>query len=180
MVDHFIINAAINDIGKMRWDGNVYELADGKLTDLDGPGLESLDFTSPLNNFDGLDALLIWKGAETRTTQLNTTARFGIGYEQLQKLRIGFDVVAPMNDNRANLQRAVYNAGVEFTPWPWLHLQSGFSYGGNYGPRMPAGIYFTTNEGAYEFGVATRDLLTYFTDENPTLSMALGFLRFRY
>ena len=180
VVDHFIINAAINDIGKMRWDGNVYELADGKLTDLDGPGLESLDFTSPLNNFDGLDALLIWKGAETRTTQLNTTARFGIGYEQLQKLRIGFDVVAPMNDNRANLQRAVYNAGVEFTPWPWLHLQSGFSYGGNYGPRMPAGIYFTTNEGAYEFGVATRDLLTYFTDENPTLSMALGFLRFRY
>ena len=180
VADHFIVNAAINDIGEMTWDGNVYELADGKLTDFDGAGLESLDFGSMLNNFDGLDALLIWKGAETKTTRLNTTARFGIGYEQLQKLRVGFDVVAPMNDNKANLQRAVYNAGVEFTPWPWLHLQTGFSTGGNYASKMSAGIFFTAAGGGYEFGVATRDLLTLFNDDNPTLSLALGFLRFRF
>ncbi|MFN5621862.1 MAG: DUF5723 family protein [Flavobacteriales bacterium] len=180
VAEHFILNAAINDIGEMVWDGNIYELADGKLTDFDGAGLESLDFGSMLNNFDGLDALLVWKGAETRTTRLNTTARLGIGYEQVQKLRIGFDVVAPMNDNKANLQRAVYNAGIEFTPWPWLHLQTGFSTGGNYASKLSAGIYFTAAGGGYEFGVATRDMLTFFNDENPTLSFALGFLRFRY
>lgn len=180
VADHFIVNAAINDIGEMTWDGNVYILADGKLTDLDGPGLESFDFGSTLNNFDGLDALLIWEGAETRTTRLNTTARFGIGYEQFQRLRIGFDMIAPMNDNKANLQRAVYNAGVEFTPWPWLHVQTGFSTGGNYPSKISAGIYFTTHNGGSEFGLASRDLLTLFKNDNPTLSLAFGFLRFRY
>ena len=180
VAEHFIVNAAINDIGEMVWDGNIYELADGKLTNFGGAGLESLDFGSMLNNFDGLDALLVWKGAETRTSRLNTTARFGIGYEKIQKLRIGFDMVTPMNDNKANLQQAVYNAGIEFTPWPWLHLQTGFSTGGNYASKMSAGIYFTSMGGGYEFGVATRDILTLFNDDNPTLSFALGFLRFRY
>jgi hypothetical protein len=104
----------------------------------------------------------------------------GLGFEELQKFRIGFDVIAPMNDNKANIQQAAINVGVEVSPWPWLHLQTGFSDGGNYGRRMPAGIYFTVGEGAYEMGVATRDLLTYFNDDNPTLSMALGFLRFRF
>ena len=85
-----------------------------------------------------------------------------------------------MNDNKANLQRAVYNAGVEFTPWSWLHLQTGFSTGGNYASKMSAGIYFTAAGGGYEFGVATRDLLTLFNNDNPTLSLALGFLRFRF
>jgi hypothetical protein len=178
--EHFIINAAINDIGEMRWDGNVYELGEGNVTEFDAAGIETLDPAEVLNPFDILGSLLIWKGEESRTTRLNTTTRFGVGFEQLQKLRIGFDVIAPMNDNKANLQEAAINAGIEFTPWPWLHLQTGFSDGGNYGRRMPAGIYFTAREGAYEMGIATRDLLTLLEDENPTISMALGFLRFRY
>jgi len=177
--EHFIINAAINDIGEMRWDGNVYELSDDKITEFDAPGIETLDPAEVLNPFDIVGSLLAWKGKESRTTRLNTTTRFGIGFEQLQKLRIGFDVIAPINDNKANMQQAAYNAGIEFTPWPWLHLQTGFAEGGNYGRRMPAGIYFTGREGGYEMGIATRDILTFFEDENPTISMALGFLRFR-
>jgi hypothetical protein len=177
---HFIVNAALNDIGQMRWDGNVYEVGDGKVTSFDLSGIETLEPSEVLNPFSGLDALLSWKGEESRTTRLNTTARLGVGFEQLQKLRLGFDLVAPMNDNKANLQQAAINAGIEFTPWPWLHLQTGFSDGGNYGRRMPAGIYFTAKEGGYEMGIATRDILTFLNDENPTVSMALGFLRFRY
>ena len=178
--EYFIINAAINDIGEMRWDGNVYELSDGDVTEFADLGIETLDPVEVLNPFDILGSLLTWKGEESRTTRLNTTARFGVGFEKLQKFRIGFDVIAPMNDNEANMQQAAFNAGIEFTPWPWLHLQTGFSEGGNYGRRVPAGIYFTTQEGGYEMGVATRDMLTFFEDENPTISMALGFLRFRF
>jgi hypothetical protein len=177
---HFILNAAVNDIGQMRWNGNVFELGTGKLTGFDDVGIETLDVSSVLNTFDGMDALLNWKGEESRTTRLNTTARLGLGFEELQKFRIGFDVITPMNDNKANIQQAAFNVGIEVSPWPWLHLQTGFSDGGNYGRRMPAGIYFTVHEGAYEMGVATRDLLTYFYDNSPTISMALGFLRFRF
>ena len=178
--EHFIINASINDIGEMRWNGNVYELGDENVTEFDNTGIETLDPAELLNPFDILGSLLLWRGEESRTTRLNTTSRFGIGFEKLQKLRIGFDVIAPMNENRANMQQAAINAGIEFTPWPWLHLQTGFSDGGNYGRRMPAGIYFTAREGGYEMGVATRDVLTFFDDDNPTISMALGFLRFRF
>ena len=177
---HFILNAAINDIGQMRWNGNVFELGTGKLTGFDDVGIETLDVSSVLNTFDGMDALLNWRGEESRITRLNTTARLGLGFEELQKFRIGFDVITPMNDNKANIQQAAFNVGIEVSPWPWLHLQTGFSDGGNYGRRMPAGIYFTVHEGAYEMGVATRDLLTYFYDNSPTISMALGFLRFRF
>jgi hypothetical protein len=177
---HFIVNAAINDIGQMRWDGNLFELGTGKVTGFDEVGIETLELNSVLNSFDGLDAILNWKGSKSHITRLNTTARLGLGFEELQKFQIGFDVIAPMNDNKANIQQAAINVGVEVSPWPWLHLQTGFSDGGNYGRRMPAGIYFTVGEGAYEMGVATRDVLTYFNDDNPTLSMALGFLRFRF
>ncbi len=177
---HFIINAAINDIGQMRWDGNLFELGTGKITGFDEVGIETLELNSVLNSFDGLDAILNWKGSESHITRLNTTARLGLGFEELQKFRIGFDVIAPMNDNKANIQQSAINVGIEVSPWPWLHLQTGFSDGGNYGRRMPAGIYFTVGQGAYEMGVATRDVLTYFNNDNPTLSMALGFLRFRF
>jgi len=150
------------------------------VTDIDDSGIESFDIFQVINSFNGLDAILKWKGLESRTTRLNTTARLGVGFEKFQKLRIGFDLIAPMNENQANLQRAAINAGIEFSPWPWIHLQTGFSDGGNYAPRMPAGIYFTTKEGSHEFGVASRDILTFFQDDNPTASIAMGFLRFRY
>ncbi|MFM9004952.1 MAG: DUF5723 family protein, partial [Flavobacteriales bacterium] len=178
--EHFILNAAINDIGQMTWNGNVYELGDGKITTIDGIGIESEDIVSTLNTFNGLDALLTWKGEESRTSRLSSTARIGIGYEVLQRLRIGMDIISPMNDNKANLQRGAINAGIEYSPRPWIHLQTGIADGGNYGFKMPVGIYFTVGKGRSEFGVATRDLLSYFQDENPTISMALGFLRFRY
>jgi hypothetical protein len=178
--DQFIINAAINDIGQMKWNGNVYELGEGKITNIDGIGIESEDIVSTLNTFNGLDALLKWKGEESRSARLNTTARIGIGYEKLQKIRIGLDIITPMNDNKANLQRTAVNAGIEYSPWPWIHIQTGISEGGNYGLKMPAGLYFTAAKGRSEFGLATRDLLSFFKDNNPTISMALGFLRFRY
>jgi len=177
---HFLINAAINDIGQMQWNGNVFELGTGKVTGFDEVGIETLDVNSVLNTFNGMDALLNWKGSQSQITRLNTTARLGFGFEELQKFRIGFDVIAPMNDNQANIQQAAFNAGLEVSPWPWIHLQVGLSDGGNYVRRMPAGITFTVHEGTYEMGVATRDLLTYFNDDNPTLSVALGFLRFRF
>jgi len=177
---HFIVNAAINDIGQMRWDGNLFELGTGKMTGLNEVGIETLELNSILNSFNGLDAILNWKGSESLTTRLNTTARLGLGFEELQKFRIGFDVIAPLNDNQSNIQQSAINVGIEVSPWPWLHLQTGFSEGGNYGRRVPAGIYFTVHNGTYEMGVATRDILTYFNDDNPTLSMAFGFLRFRF
>jgi hypothetical protein len=177
---HFIVNAALNDIGQMRWDGNLFELGTGKVTGFNELGIETLELNSVLNSFDGIDAILNWKGTESRITRLNTTVRLGLGFEELQKFRIGFDVIAPLNDNQSNIQQPAINVGIEVSPWPWLHLQTGFSEGGNYGSRMPAGIYFTAGKGAYEMGFATRDVLTYFNDDNPTLSMALGFLRFRF
>jgi hypothetical protein len=42
------------------------------------------------------------------------------------------------------------------------------------------GINFIKNEGAYEFGIASRDILTFFNKNTHNLSFAMGFARFRF
>jgi hypothetical protein len=179
--EHFVLSAAITDIGSMTWDGNVYKLKETKLTGFDNPGFESTDFYEQISTINGSDALINWQGAEKLTTKLPTTMRIGLGYQNFPMWKVGIDIVAPMNDDVASMERAVVAVGGEFCPIPAIHLQLGFVQGGNYDTKMPAGIYFTIGaNGTYEFGVASRDIITFFTKNQPTVSVAFGFLRFRF
>ncbi len=56
----------------------------------------------------------------------------------------------------------------------------GVTGGGGYDLQMPVGINFAIRGGSYEFGVASRDAVTFFKDNAPTLSMAMGFARVRF
>ncbi len=179
--EHFVLSAAITDIGSMTWDGNVYKLKETKLTGFDNLGFESTDFYEQISTINGSDALINWQGAEKLTTKLPTTMRIGVGYQNFPMWKVGIDIVAPMNDDVASMERAVVAVGGEFCPIPAIHLQLGFVQGGNYDTKMPAGIYFTIGaNGTYEFGVASRDIITFFTKNQPTVSAAFGFLRFRF
>ncbi len=178
--EHFIFSAAVNDIGSITWDGNIYKLKNTQLTTSSNSGLESVDFYEQISNINGNDALIEWQGAEKLTTKLPTTLRLGAGYAKHQGLKLGIDIIAPMNDDVASMERAVIAVGGEYCPMKWLHLQAGFVSGGNYDSKIPVGIYFTLGkQGGYEFGFASRDLITFFSKNQPTVSMAFGFLRFR-
>jgi hypothetical protein len=46
--------------------------------------------------------------------------------------------------------------------------------------QIPVGVNFAIKGGTYEFGVASRDAVTFFKDNAPTISMAMGFARMRF
>lgn len=176
--EKFILSAAVNDIGKMTWDGNLYKLKDVNLTNFSSGGLESVDFVNQIEQLNGTDGILEWTGTQKIVTKLPTTARLGLGYDSHPLFKVGVDVIAPMNDDLASMEKMVVSVGGEISPLPWVHLQAGYVQGGNYGMRIPLGIYFTIGEGKWEFGVSSRDFFTFFRDNDPTISAAFGFLRF--
>lgn len=175
----FIVSAAVNDIGSITWDGNIYTLKDINLTSFENGGLESVDFVEQIQSINGGDGLLEWQGTASRVTKLPSTMRAGFAFDNQKNLRAGIDIVAPLNENIGSMEKAVIAVGGEFSPIPWIHLQAGLVQGGNYDTKIPVGIYFSLGKGSYEFGVSSRDMVTFFRNDQPTISMAFGFLRFR-
>ena len=177
--EKLLLSAAITDFGRMRWDGNLYELNDALFTEFTDPGAESADVINEVIDFASPESILEWKGSESRTTNLPTTARVGVGFVISEKLRLAADAVLPVNDNIVNYTDPVIAMGADLTPLSFLRVSAGFITGNNREPLIPAGISFLVNEGAWEFGFASRDLVTWFTNDNPTASLSWGFLRFR-
>ena len=61
-----------------------------------------------------------------------------------------------------------------------MFIMAGFTGGGGYDYQLPLGINFALKEGAYEVGIASRDAVTFFAKNKPTISMAFGFARLRF
>lgn len=177
---HFIFNAAITDIGQINWTGNVYELNNQPLLQFNSVGLESLDLFNSVNTLQGSDGLMTWQGSYSKRTTLPTTLRLGAGYDNLRWFKFGADVIAPISQSYAAMDKALVNIGGEITIAKWLHFQAGYSTGGNYGAKIPVGFYISRMDGAKEFGIASRDAITFFRDNDPTISFAMGFMRFRW
>jgi hypothetical protein len=178
--DKFILSAAVTDIGKVQWDGNVYTLKDFDLTTFENEGLENIDFLDQIEQLNGGDGILDWKGEQKISTNLATTLRLGAGVNFNEKFKAGIDFIAPVSDGIGQYDKAVIAAGGEVSPVKWLHLQMGFITGGNYDFKIPAGVVFSIGNGTYEFGMASRDMITFFSDKQPTVSASMGFLRFRF
>jgi hypothetical protein len=177
--DKFFLSGAVTDIGSVTWSGNVYTLNDINLVEFENGGLDNVDFVEQIEKLNGSDAILEWQGTSSRTTKLPSTMRAGFGFNNMKNIKVGVDVIAPLSDELGSLEKAVIAVGGEFSPIKHIHLQAGVVQGGNYGTKIPVGIYFTLGKGAYEFGVSSRDFVTFFRNNEPTLSMAFGFLRFR-
>ncbi|MEY3398814.1 MAG: hypothetical protein RL220_1408 [Bacteroidota bacterium] len=177
----FTISAAITDIGQVTWDGNVYKLKDFQLTTFDNEGLESVDFIDQVTSLNGGDGVLEWEGDKELKTRLGTNARVGAGLNINERFKIGVDVIAPLNDNGlGQYDNAVIAFGGEVAPVRWLKLQAGFVNGGNYDFKIPVGLVISVANGTYEMGMASRDMVTFFSEQHPTVSASMGFLRFRF
>jgi hypothetical protein len=177
--EKLLISAAVNDLGRMRWDGNLYELNNTLFTEFTDVGAETADLVDEVINFASPESILDWQGAQVRTTNLPAIARLGVGYTLNKKLRVAADAILPVNDNVINYNAPVYAFGADVNPVNFLRLSAGMITGDGRDLLIPIGVTFVVNEGAWEFGFASRDLVTWFTENNPTVSMSWGFLRFR-
>ncbi len=175
-----MLSAAGTDIGSMKWDGNVYALNEQLLLQYENAGIESVDFIDQIGQLNGGDGLIDWEGKEDYVTQLPAMARFGAGLRAGKYLRLGADLSMPLGNDVASLERMNIALGAEYGLMAWLRLSAGLVHGGNYDFIVPAGITFVIGDGTYEAGFASRDLVTYFIEDHPTLSLSTGFLRFRF
>ncbi len=174
------VSASVTDIGSITFDGNVYTVRDTLIFDTETTGISSFDPTDQLDAFSGRDGLFPWEGVASRSFNLPTQLRLGFGYLLSDRLQFGLDVALPFNDNPGNIERLGFAAGMDYIPSELIRLSGGIAAGDNYGFRVPLGINFSVGEGAWEFGVATRDALFYIRDDRPNISLAMGFLRFRF
>lgn len=178
--DKIFISAAVTDIGQMRWDGNVYGLNDITISDYANAGLNSLDLYEQFAALSGGQGLVTWKGEQSLTTKLPAVMRLGGGFKLNEKFKAGLDIVNSFNDAPGSFDKASIAVGAQFSPVSWVHFSMGYLTGGNYDMKIPAGITFTVGKGAYECGLASRDIITFFTEKQPTVSAAGGFMRFRF
>ncbi len=173
------VAASFTNAGSVTWTGNVYTVKDTLLLDLTNPGMESYNFFSEIDDFVGKDGLLEWQGLSERKVKLPAMARLGASIELGKIAEVGFDAIFPANDAPGSFQKPILGLGGDIRPLPWVQLSAGIMTGGNYDFMLPVGLTLIAPSGTYEFGIASRDAVTFFAKNGPTLSWSVGFLRFR-
>ncbi len=175
------VSAAVTDIGGVNWRTDMYEFSDDTLLTLDYNGMQNVDIASNISQISLGSDLIDWRSRMTDyKTKLPTALRLGVGLYLIDRIKLGLDWVAPMNDAVANVQKSVITAGAEVRLPLNFKVSMGITKGGNYNTtRITAGISKMSFKGVYEWGIASRDLVTFLTNNEPTVSLAFGFLRFR-
>jgi len=170
---------AVTNLGSINWKGNAFSANDGYLADLASSGLDSYNMIDGINDFTSKNSVLDWSGERSRKVPLPANLRLGTGVLLGEVAEIGVDVVVPLNDQPGNFDKAFVGFGGDIRPTQWLQFSLGLMTGGGFSTRLPAGITFNVAKGTFEFGVASRDVITFFASHDPTISLCVGFLRFR-
>jgi hypothetical protein len=175
------IAAAVNNIGSVTYNRNVYTVRDTLLDRISINGLDDTSIPASLNQFNEEGGLLTLEGQQEVVVQNAANMRLGGSIDLSEKLHVGFDVVAPFNrDNPGSLQNPVFSVGGDFRPVKWLQLSAGYFGGGIYANNIPLGINFILKDGTYEFGVSSQNALSFVLNDANSLSAAFGFARFRF
>lgn len=173
--------AAVNNIGSVTYKRNVYKVKDTLFGSFELNGLSTDNITQTVNQLIRDNGLLTLEGTEKHTVINASDFRFGASFDPGKYFRVGLDIVAPFNkENPGSLQNAIYSVGGDIIPVKWLQFSIGYYGGGIYKHNMPVGLTFIVKDGAYEFGVASRDALSFFLKNGTSVSAALGFARVRF
>ena len=171
---------SITNIGSITWDGNVYTAKDTLLYDTENAGLNGYNVINQLGDLVGDEGIFSWDGLASKKVNLPTVFRAGASLRFNDKIELGCDLLLPTNTVPGSLEGAMFGLGADITPVRWLNLSGGFVTGGNYDFQIPIGITLIAKNGSYEMGVASRDAITFFAQNGPTLSLSTGFMRFRF
>ncbi|WP_107039998.1 DUF5723 family protein [Brumimicrobium mesophilum] len=182
LFDRIKIATAVNNVGSVKYTRDVYSVNDTLLSSSTLSGIEntgSQEIISQLSNQDGLFEL-----EEQQDIEVANAATFRLGGSISfinDKLHVGVDFVAPFDRNApGSLQNAVFSVGGDIRPVKWLQLSMGYFGGGVYANSIPVGINFILGNGRYEFGISSRDAVSFFSKDGHSLSSAFGVARFRF
>ncbi len=177
---------SLNDIGSIKWDGNVYEGENVPIWKIETPGINNYNIFSESGGIIAdNDNLGKWEGLPDKTVSNPMHLRFGANHQAIDELAFGIEFIFPLGEEETPgaFIEPFYAAGVQYSPAKWFQLSAGFSYGGGYGFNIPLGFTFrpiNDENTMWEMGFASRDMLTWFKSENPVVSLVFGFLRFGF
>lgn len=176
------IGAAVINVGSIKWTGNVYEIKDTLMMSTTNAGLNNYNIFSQLDDMFGTKGgLFRLVGQKSKTTSLPGMMRAGASIVLGRVAEIGVDCIVPMDTEApGNIKKPIIGFGGDVYLAPWVKFQAGFITGGNYDFQIPVGIIFMAPGGKYEGGIASRDAITFFTQNGPTISLSMGFLRMRF
>ncbi len=171
---------AMNDIGSVNWNGNVYEAQySGTIKRVETPGLGTENIDDILNSIAVENELFEWTGLENKSISLPTHMRMGVVYLPAAGLEVGADLILPMNAAPGCAEKARFGLGTRYNAVGRLNISTGLTTGGNYRLNIPFGISVGVLK-SWEIGIATHDISSLFRQENPNVSIAFGFLRFSF
>ncbi|MBU3742066.1 MAG: hypothetical protein FGM24_07240 [Candidatus Kapabacteria bacterium] len=174
------VAASVVDIGYIRWDGNVFQAKDTILNGLSSEGFASYNIFEEAPKITGEGKFFIWEGLLDVIVDLPTRTRVGIAWQHNKHWRFGLDAVVPGNAVAGALGQPIVSTGVDYRPLSWLRLGTGIGNGGNMGTFIPISISFSLFGGLLETGLASRDIVTFFTTQRPVVSAVIGVVRARF
>jgi len=175
------IAASVTNIGSITYTGDVYEAVDTLLVNYSQNGLEDVDITQSIPEMLEGSGLFKLRGLESKKVVLPGMLRIGASLELGKFIHLGAEIIAPFNDVPGSINGFAYGIGGDIKlAGGKVILMTGLTGGGNYATQVPLGINFCFKEGSYEVGVASRDAVTFFSKNSPTISAAFGFARFRF
>ena len=175
------VAAAVNNIGSVTYTRNVYTVQDTLVGQMSLAGLDNANLTNAAYSLLEDGGIVNLVGQEKYVVKNASNYRFGASMEIGEFTRFGFDVVGPFNpDNPGSLANPVISVGGDIRPLEWLYISAGYLGGGIYKHNIPLGINFVVGGGTYEFGISSRDALSFIVDGSNSISTAFGFVRFRF
>ncbi len=184
------IGVAVNDIGSIKWNGNVFEGENPDLYEMESAGINSYNLFGEAGDIVSDNSNLgEWQGLEYKKISLATNLRGGASFRFNEEWELGTDLYVPFKtDVPGGYEKAVFGFGFRYDPTLWVQLSAGFVTGGYFGWNLPMGVTFrpvNNDHTSWEIGFATRDFLSLFkgkdkTGTDPTISYCFGFLRFSF
>lgn len=178
------IGLAVNDIGSILWKDNTFKLKTKPYLDsLKLGGFNSSQLVKGTAVFDSIlnQIVDIQHVNISRKVNLPSVMRFGASIQLGKVFEIGVEMVTPLNSAPGSYEHTFYSIGADLKLGP-LKLSGGAVIKENQILTIPVGIGYEPMSGSIEMGISTRDIrsiINYKTIENPTLSFAFGFVRFR-
>lgn len=178
------VAVSVTDFGKINWDGNVYKGKSAVLLDIDTRGIDNYNifelqeaFSSDNMNWGE------WEGLENKVTELPMNFRAGASYLLTNKLEFGTELYLPINQVPGSYDKVIVGLGTRISPVKWFKFSTGIVSGGATGTNIPMGfsvLPFNNRSFSWELGIAVKDITTYFSQDKPTVSYAMGLLRFSF
>ncbi|MBK9731902.1 MAG: hypothetical protein IPO83_11565 [Chitinophagaceae bacterium] len=171
---------SVTNMGSMKWNGNLVKLNDGILDSVvNFIGVNSADIYSDIASLLNAGGLFSWSPQSEIKQTLPAQLRIGGAIRPLDKLEIGVDVIQPLNKHPGSIQQTMLSALVSFVPVKALKITTGMMGGGVADFDIPLGVAFSfTPEQAWQISIGTRDIISLFKQNTPTLSLSVSMLRF--